>query len=121
MNDRFASCPANNWTAADPNSLPTIGANDPRAVPLIITTLGAFDVSSTKLAPVANFAAFYVTGWDGASCTNNEPFPGTGSSKGDIWGHFIRHVLTINNGGGGANPCNFTSTALGLCLAALTE
>src|SRR5919205_3946243 len=93
LNTRFASCPANNW--------PTVPEGDPRVVKLLITDFSALDGSGKTTVPVMNFAAFYITGWDGASCANNQawPFPGS-SSKGDIWGHFIKYVAPDPNSGG---------------------
>ena len=85
LNTRFAACPANNW--------PDYTSSDPRIVKLMITDYSALDGSGKTTIPVQDFAAFYVTGWDGASCANNQPWPFPGSSdKGDIWGHFIKYI-----------------------------
>ena len=61
--------------------------------------------------PVTNFAAFYVTGWTGSKCANNEPAPGD-VKKGAIWGHFIKYVAPDPFSGGtedcdpdGITPC----------------
>jgi len=95
LNDRFASCPLNHW----PGPLDLDG--DPRVVKLMVTDFSALDGSGKTTVPVINFAAFYITGWDGATCANNQawPFPGS-SSKGDIWGHFIKYVAPDPNSGG---------------------
>jgi hypothetical protein len=85
LNTRFAACPANNW--------PDYVDTDPRIVQLMITDFSALDGSGKTSVPVQDFAAFYVTGWDGANCNNNQAWPFSGSSdKGDIWGHFIKYV-----------------------------
>jgi hypothetical protein len=100
LNQRFASCPANNW----PGPLAT---SDPRIVKLMVTDFSALDGSGKTTVPVINFAAFYITGWDGASCANNQPYPFPGSSnKGDIWGHFIKYVAPDPFSGGtdGCDP-----------------
>jgi hypothetical protein len=97
LNTRFASCPANNW--------PTVPEGDPRVVKLLITDFSALDGSGKTAVPVMNFAAFYITGWEGASCANNQAYPFTGSpSKGDIWGHFMKYVEPDPDSTGDA-PC----------------
>jgi hypothetical protein len=73
--------------------------------------------------PVTDFGTFYVTGWDyvggHAPCSDNEPFPGPGTdSKGDLWGHFIKYVDSINTGGTG-DVCDFGS--FGTCVPVLTQ
>jgi hypothetical protein len=64
-----------------------------------------------------------VTGWDGqTACAANEAYPFPGSPQGEIWGHFIHNVSTINNGGGDPNEfCNFDPTALDACIAVMTR
>ena len=85
LNTRFAGCPPDNW--------PDYADTDPRIVKLMITDYSALDGSGKTSVPVQDFAAFYVTGWDGANCANNQPWPFAGSSnKGDIWGHFIKYI-----------------------------
>jgi hypothetical protein len=72
---------------------------------------------------------FYVTGWDQsgnnppAPCAQtgapaNEPFPGSGSFSGDIWGHFMKYIGALPGSIGGA-PCDFT--AFSPCIPVLTE
>jgi len=98
LNTRFAGCPANNWPGPIPDG-------DKRVVKLMITDFSAFDGSGKTTVPVMNFAAFYVTGWEGGGCGNNQayPFPGS-ASKGDIWGHFIKYVEPDPDSTGDA-PC----------------
>ena len=124
MNDRFASCPPNNWTnPGDPTQFPNIQPGDPRAIPIILVPFGSFKSSGSGWVPVVDFGTFYVTGWDyvggNAPCPDNEPFPGPGTDKrGDLWGHFIKYVDSINTGGTG-DLCDFNS--FGTCVAVLTE
>jgi hypothetical protein len=126
LNARFAGCPANNWVAPAGGGLPTIQDGDPRLIPLIITSYGAFAHNGNTNVPVVNFGAFYITGWDqgpgGGPCATtgapaNEPFPGTGSSSGDVWGHFYKYVGSLP-GGTGDTDCDFS--AFGLCTVQLT-
>jgi hypothetical protein len=128
MNARFAGCPANNWVPPAGGGLPTIQDGDPRLIPLIITSYGAFAHNGNTRVPVQNFGAFYVTGWDQGSgsvpCTEtgppgNQPFPGTGSSNGDIWGHFYKYVGTFPGYTTGGVTCDFS--AFGLCTVQLTQ
>ncbi len=92
LDERFASCPANNWPDYDVDS-------DPRVVKLMITDFSALGGSGTTDVPVTNFAAFYVTGWTDSKCGTNEPPPGD-VKKGAIWGHFIKYVAPDPNSGG---------------------
>jgi hypothetical protein len=93
LNTRFAGCPANNW--------PTYDQSDPRIVKLMITDVSAVDGSGKVDVPIIDFATFYITGWDGAACTNNQPWPFAGTSdKGDVWGHFIKYVAPDPFSGG---------------------
>jgi hypothetical protein len=77
--------------------------------------------------PVRRFGYFYVTGWSRSNCSTNEPYPWSSNkqdSKGDIWGHFIFHVFTINQGGGGNQVCvlnNPDPLQIDPCVAVLTR
>lgn len=124
MNLRFAGCPRNNWVSG--STVPDIPAGDPRAIPMIVTSFGAFANNGSGSVPVVNFAMFYVTGWDqGGSgpcgttgAPANEPFPGPGSQSGDIWGHFMKYVGALpGSTGGGA--CDFSSFSP--CIPVLSE
>jgi hypothetical protein len=125
MNARFAGCPENHWVTPAGGGLPTIQDGDPRLIPLIITSYGAFAKNGTTSVPVLNFGAFYVTGWDqggGGPCPEtgppgNEPFPGTGSSNGDVWGHFYKYVGNFGGNTTGGTTCDFA--AFGLCTVTL--
>jgi hypothetical protein len=126
MDDRFTPCPINHWTnPGDPTKMPVILPGDRRAIPVLIVPLGAFGGSGSGHVPIVDFATFYITGWDyvGAKppCADNEPFPlgASADHKGDIWGHFIKYVDSINSGGGGSDICDFGS--FGSCVPVLTE
>jgi Putative Flp pilus-assembly TadE/G-like len=94
LDDRFASCPPINWNTPsfDPE-------NDPRVVKLIITDFSVFNESGSVDVPVTNFAAFYITGWTGSKCKNNDP-PPFDVKKGGIWGHFFKYVAPDPYSGG---------------------
>ncbi|HUP33479.1 MAG TPA: Tad domain-containing protein [Gaiellaceae bacterium] len=92
LDERFAACPDNNWPDYDVKT-------DPRVVKLMITDFSALGGSGTTEVPVTNFAAFYITGWTGSKCSNNEPAP-LEVKKGAIWGHFVKHVAPDPNSGG---------------------
>jgi hypothetical protein len=125
MDARFASCPPNNWTnPGDPSQFPNIPAGDPRAIPIILVPFGSFKGSGSGWVPIVDFGTFYVTGWDyvggSAPCSDNEPPPASiaGDHRGDIWGHFIKYVDSINTGETGG-LCDFKS--FGSCVAVLTD
>jgi hypothetical protein len=126
MNARFAGCPPNRWPTAPGVTLPDF-TNDPRAIPLIITSFGAFSNNGTHLVPVITFGQFYVTGWDqgngaGVCGTSgppgNEPFPGPGSQSGDVWGHFIKY---IGNDPGSVGTVVCDLNAFSPCIPVLTD
>jgi hypothetical protein len=124
MDTRFGvggGCTINHW----PN--PPVG--DPREVPIIITDFNAFQGSGGNVnqqVPVRRFGYFYITGWSRSNCSTNEPYPWSSNKqdeKGDIWGHFVFHVDSINNGGAGTDPCtlNADPTVFDPCVAVLTR
>jgi hypothetical protein len=128
MNTRFTGCPVNRWVPGP--TVPDIPPGDPRAIPMIITTYGAFSNNGSGYVPVVNFGMFYVTGWDQSSnnppapCATtgapaNEAFPGPGTtSTGDVWGHFTKYIGALPGSVGGV-PCDFG--AFSPCIPALTE
>ncbi len=87
MNARFG-CETNYWRTQGP-----ITAADPRIATLILTNFGAMQRTSGNPqdpVPVLSYAYFYVTGWDGDSCAENDPPPPTsGNTQSSVWGHFI--------------------------------
>jgi Putative Flp pilus-assembly TadE/G-like len=125
MADRFAGCPANHWISG--STVPDIPEGDPRAIPMIVTSYGAFANNGSGYVPVVNFAMFYVTGWDEGGGTTpcaftgppaNEAFPGPGSSSGDVWGHFMKYVGALPGSIGGGT-CDFSAFAP--CTPMLTD
>jgi Putative Flp pilus-assembly TadE/G-like len=116
------SCSVNNW--------PVVPDGDVRAIPLIITQFGAFKGAGGSInsqVPVRRFGYFYVTGWSGSTCSTNEPYPWSPRNtddKGDIWGHFIHHVISINNvPSGGTCVLDASADPLDLnpCVAVMTR
>ena len=107
----------NNWS-----SFPNLPAGDPRIVPVFLVPFGAFGGSgSNNVVPVTGFATFYVTGWSqGNGGQQGDPCPGADAVNGggEITGHFIKYVESVNTGGGGS-ACD--PTAFGTCVAVLTE
>ena len=107
----------NNWS-----SFPNLPAGDPRIVPVFLVPFGAFNGSgSNNVVPVTGFATFYITGWSqGNGGQQGDPCPGADAVNGggEIAGHFIKYVDSVNTGGGGA-LCDFG--AFGTCVAVLTE
>ena len=107
----------NNWS-----SFPNLPAGDPRIVPVFLVPFGAFGGSgSNNAVPVTGFATFYITGWSqGNGGQQGDPCPGADAVNGggEITGHFIKYVESVNTGGGGS-LCD--PNALGTCVAVLTE
>jgi hypothetical protein len=100
-----------------------IASSDPRVLPLIITDPADLSGNSNGPAiPVRAIATFYVTGYDGGSGNgqgcNNEPYPGKGSDKFQVWGHWIKYVPV---GGGTGNNQWCDPTKFGDCIAVLTQ
>jgi len=104
LDDRFKSCPPILWgtSSFDPDK-------DPRVVLLMITDFSAFNESGSTDVPVTNFAAFYVTGWTGSKCGNNDPAP-FDIKKGAIWGHFFKYAAP-DPFSGGTDVCDPLSIA----------
>jgi hypothetical protein len=103
-----ATCP-NNWS-----KYPNIPTNDPRIVNVIITAYGSFGGTGGQAYPIQNFAAFYVTGWDGDNCGSDDS-----AGKDQLVGHFIKYINSTDTGGGGNQACNLSS--FGSCVVVLTR
>lgn len=102
---------------------PNLPAGDPRVVNLIITDYGTFTGNGNEAFPVRQFAAFYITGWQGNSGFDN-PCQGNGDDAvpaGEVAGHFIKYVQKVNNGDAGDALCKLSGTSLGLCVPVLTR
>jgi hypothetical protein len=107
------TCSTNNWWAYQTSggTIP-IPPNDPRAFTMVITSPVDLSGSGPTWAPIYDFATFYVTGWDtqgqapscppGSSGNSNEPYPGTGSSRKSVWGHWINYTIPGSGTGTGA-------------------
>jgi hypothetical protein len=105
----------NHWS-----QFPNLPAGDPRIVPVFLTPFGTFSQSGNEVVPVTDFAEFYVTGWGGNGNGNNDPCPGADAAPtGDIAGHFIKYVQSINNGSTGSQLCD--PTAFAPCVAVMTQ
>jgi hypothetical protein len=97
--------------------------SDPRLVSLIITEPAdlAGNTNGDPI-PVRAIATFYVTGYDGAAGNGkgcaNEPYPGKGSDKFQVWGHWIKYV-PVGGGVGDGQGCD--PTKFGDCIAVLTQ
>jgi hypothetical protein len=125
MNTRWGNTCNNypNYGGAPTPSCPTPATPDPRLILIILTDANAWGNGSGAgvQVPVVRFAAFYVTGWDGANgsgASTNEPFPGGASQLADIWGHFVKYVDTL--GTPGTTPgCDPASPSP--CVPALTK
>jgi Putative Flp pilus-assembly TadE/G-like len=111
LDARFASCPPITW--------PDWDDSDPRVVKLIITDFSALGGNGTTDVPVTNFAGFYITGWTGSTCGNNDPPPpNVDIKKGAIWGHFVKYVAP-DPFSGGTESCD--PAALTPCIPVLTK
>jgi Putative Flp pilus-assembly TadE/G-like len=111
LDARFAGCPPITW--------PDWDDSDPRVVKLIITDFSALGGSGTTDVPVTNFAGFYITGWTGSTCGNNDPPPpNVDIKKGAIWGHFIKYVAP-DPFSGGTETCD--PLALTPCIPVLLK
>jgi hypothetical protein len=110
----------NNWSM-----FPNIPPGDPRVLNVFITPFGSFSGSGSGVVPVVKLGTFYVTGWTSSGsgfknpCEGNGDDPVTGGDAGNIVGHFIKYIFTLNDGSGSGEACDFD--AFGGCIAVLTE
>jgi Putative Flp pilus-assembly TadE/G-like len=108
-----------------PNHWPDYQPDDPRIIPVFLVPFGTFSGSGNASYPVQDFAFFYITGWTGQGngfnnpCQGNGDDPVPGNDAGLIVGHFIKHVDTLNVGGGGDEPCDLTT--ISGCVAVMTR
>ena len=101
----------NDWA-----SFPNFSLGDPRIVQVFLTPFGAFTGAGGTTVPVTGFATFYVTGWDGGGCQGSGDDP---AGQGEIVGHFIKYVKTLNDGSAGDEVCD--ESAFGSCVAVFTR
>lgn len=104
------------------NGVPNVPPSDPRVVTVFVTPYGSFGGSGGSTTyPIADFASFYVTGWQDSGNGFNNPCQGNGddpAEPGTIVGHFIKYVETAPTGSGGS-MCELNS--LNECIAILTN
>jgi hypothetical protein len=100
---------------------------DPRIIQVFITPTGAFDGSGNGTVPIVDFAAFYVTGWEGSGSSHNpcqdlpasDPLHDDTAQKGEIVGHFIKYIDLANPEGASEDVCDFNS--LSPCVSLFTR
>lgn len=126
MNRRILGAPKPS-VCTNPNrwaSFPDLDRGDPRIVFILLTPYESFSGSGNQAFPVVEFAAFYVTGWQGNPGFDN-PCQGNGDDsaiRGEIVGHFIKYVQIASGGAGsGGQPCDLSSNGLGVCVSELTR
>jgi hypothetical protein len=102
-------CTPNNWDDYDDPG--TIPRGDPRLIVVPVVEPGAaFSGTSGDPGhdhPVRQFAALYVTGWQGGSCAgpDNALPRATASATAAIWGHFVKFVVPPSSGSAATEPC----------------
>jgi Flp pilus assembly protein TadG len=105
------------------NGVPNVSASDPRVVTAFVTPYGSFGTSGASSEfPIAEFATFYVTGWQDKGEGFSNPCQGKGddpAEAGTIVGHFIKYVETLAPSGSGGSVCELSS--LNECIAVLTN
>ncbi len=107
-------CP-NNWSNTNGGGVPNLPKDDSRVVQVFIEP---YDSNGSSNVPIQDFATFYVTGWDGDGCKSST-HPDDATSKGEIVGHFVKYVNTLNTTDGGGQKCTLNS--LGECVTVLTR
>jgi hypothetical protein len=104
------------------NGVPSVSPTDPRLITLFVTPYGSFGGSgSSTQYPIADFATFYVTGWQGSGSGFNNPCQGNGddtAATGTVVGHFIKYINTLGTGTGGT-AC--VANSLDQCIAVMTR
>jgi hypothetical protein len=107
------------------NGVPNVSPSDPRLLDLFVTPYGSFGGNgASSQFPIADFATFYVTGWqaNGGGFSNPCQQAGQGddpAAGGTIVGHFIKYVNTLDTTDAGGSPCAIAS--LDSCVAVLTK
>lgn len=108
-----SACTTNNW--------PNVSTRDPRLVSVFLTDGVPDPQDADDDYRITGFAAFYVTGWEGApgSCGNEAP-PASGPPAGSVWGHVVpNYVIPSSEGSASATPC--TAGPVALCIATLVK
>jgi hypothetical protein len=113
----------NSFTFDPVTHIPNVSPTDPRVVTLFVTPYGSFAGSGGSTSfPIADFAVFYVTGWQDNGNGFNNPCQGQGddtAAGGTIVGHFIKYINTLNTTSSGGAACDPSS--LDSCVAVLTK
>jgi hypothetical protein len=110
----------NNWSM-----FPNIPPGDKRVLNVFMTPFGSFGGSGNAVVPVTKLGTFYITGWTAQGsgfknpCEGNGDDPVPNGDAGNIVGHFIKYIYSLNDGGGSGETCDFD--AFGSCIAVLTE
>jgi hypothetical protein len=110
-------CNPNNWQNNNNGGVPLIPRDDSRILEVFVMPYGSVNaegqaVLNSREVPIQDFAAFYVTGFPGDTCSTD---PNTNSAE--IVGHFIKYINIANSGG--EQKCSLNS--LGECVAVLTR
>lgn len=122
--EKPATCTSpNHWNELTfTNGIPNVSPTDPRVLTVFLTPYGSFGGSGASSEfPIALFATFYVTGWQGQGNGFSNPCQSAGDDEakaGTIVGHFIKYVDTVSNQGG-ETKCTLNS--VGQCVAVLTR
>ncbi len=107
-----------NPSCTNPNhwaDFPDFDPGDPRIIQVFLTPFGAFTGTGGATVPVTGFATFYVTGWDAGGCQGQGDDT---AGNGEIVGHFIKYIDTIDPGTG-EGVCD--ADAFGACVAVFTR
>jgi Flp pilus assembly protein TadG len=104
------TCSTDNWPGAG-GATSSIPRNDPR---LITIFLSADDLTGAGPFTVTGHAGFYVTGWDGSSCSG-----ATAAPQGGISGHLVKFVNPSSGGAGNGGACD--PADLYACIATLVR
>jgi hypothetical protein len=114
----------NRWPLfAFTNGVPNVSPSDPRVINLFVTPYGSFGGSGGSSSfPIADFATFYVTGWQDNGNGFDNPCQGHGddtAAGGTVVGHFIKYINVLNTTDGGGSAC--VASSLDACVAVLTK
>jgi Flp pilus assembly protein TadG len=111
---------ANSWVNNNNSGVPLIPGDDSRVIQVFVVSYGDIIKGSHSNVPIQDFATFYVTGWDGDPCNSEKPtHPDDPAEKGEVVGHFVKYINTINNKEGTGPKCSLSS--LGQCNVVLTR
>lgn len=115
LNDRVFGVGVSGCPVSGQNKWPNITPGDKRIVTVMVTSFGAL-TNNSGTVPITGFATFYMSGWTNGNCQNNGDDP---AAAGEVVGHFMSFVDTIDDGSAGTDPCDLD--ALGSCTVVLTR